>query len=282
MSVDFGENITDETNNRQQMYPLKNKDVEVQGKYFDIVPDGNLYTLDDSPIFAIRMRPFGINEIIKKYCKSYKFNAKVLTYKLNSPEYSLYTDDTERMYSSQKERMIEYFNFEELKNDEMRGIVIAITNSDDRLVHALPILYGFHKGKKRVIFLDSCWNFNLGSGAVVGAKFFKDNYKDIDCYCHNETIQADHHSCGIIACDFLKECLRSKAKLARKIMDSAENSVVDVQDYRAGTTFELHTYNLPSKLARFSQVSHRRRFKQSIDEINAKIYNCSFAFLRRN
>ena len=45
-------------------YKLLNKDVEIQGKYFDVVPDGNLFTVDDYPIFAVRLRPFGIDKII--------------------------------------------------------------------------------------------------------------------------------------------------------------------------------------------------------------------------
>ena len=92
-------------------YKLLNKDVEIQGKYFDVVPDGNLFTLDDYPIFAIRMRPAGINHIISFYKQKYHIECVVLTYKIQSNQYTLYTSDTKKMYDEQGQEMLKFFDF---------------------------------------------------------------------------------------------------------------------------------------------------------------------------
>ena len=47
---------TEHSQTANEEYSILNKDIELCGQYFDVVPDGNLYTIDDMPIFAIRMR----------------------------------------------------------------------------------------------------------------------------------------------------------------------------------------------------------------------------------
>ena len=211
------------SNNALQDYAsIKNKDVEWRGEYFDVVPDQNLYTLEDYPIFAVRMRPKGIDCIMEMYNKKYGIKTKVLRYKLNNYNYTLYTNDSEDMYITQQDALLKYFNFDECVNNEFRGIIISVVNQDNRLVHAIPFIYGKVDGKKKLIFLDPYFeNFgiiNESSGCITGARFFKQHLKDVECYCHGYTYQADHHSCGIIACDFVKNCLVKKGKLAKKIL----------------------------------------------------------------
>ena len=236
-------------------YPILNKDIEVRGKYFDIVPDGNLYTLDDYPIFAIRMRPAGINHIISFYKKKYQIECLVLTYKIQSNQYTLYTSDTKRMYEEQGGEMLKFFNFSMCKEGEFKGAVVVITNQDDRMIHAIPFLYGIVNNRRKLIFLDAFFSPDLGSGCIVGADFFYNAYSgEIDCYCHGNNIQADHHSCGIIACDFVKNCLKNKAQLAKKIIHS-QFVKTQIDNYENQTQSSVFIYELPAELKKFSQLS---------------------------
>ena len=112
------EQQTGDTTEGHFEYKLLNKDVEMQGKYFDVVPDGNLFTLDDYPIFAVRMRPFGIDKIMDIYNRKYNIKTSVLTYKLNTNQYMLYSNNSRQMYLTQKEQLLKFFNFDELSNNE--------------------------------------------------------------------------------------------------------------------------------------------------------------------
>ena len=249
-------------------YHVLNKDVELCGKYFDVVPDGNLYTMDDAPIFAIRMRPMGIAHIMQNYQKKYGFHTDILTYKINSDQYTLYTNNALQMYNTQKDALIKYFDFSKCGQNNFRGIIIVITNNADRLIHAIPYLYGVVDGRKKIIFLDPFFNPDIGSGCIIGADFFyRVHNGDIDCYCHGETIQADHHSCGIIACDFIKLCLKNNCKIAKKIMKNVvmrteiDNNVNIVNSW-------VNIYSLPTELRRFSQIRHDKAQQASVDEVS--------------
>lgn len=234
-------------------YKLLNKDVEMQGKYFDVVPDGNLFTLDDYPIFAVRMRPFGIDKIMDIYNRKYNIKTSVLTYKLNTNQYMLYSNNSRQMYLTQKEQLLKFFNFDELSNNEFIGLIITIVNEDNRLVHAVPYVYGKVDGRKKIIFLDAFGGLNCFSGCIIGAGFFQQNITDIDCYCHGNAVQGDHHSCGIIACDFVKNCLRNNAKLTYKILRSVKMRTV-VRDFEYDQDIEVNVYELPAELKKFSQL----------------------------
>ena len=109
-------------------YQVRNKDVELLGEYFDVVPDGNLYTLDDYPIFAVRMRPMGIKRIMEMYEKKYKFQTKVLTYKINSDQYTLYSDNARQMYSTQADEILKYFDFNSCENNSFKGVIMVVVN----------------------------------------------------------------------------------------------------------------------------------------------------------
>lgn len=248
---------------------LTNKDVEWRGEYFDVVPDQNLYTLDDYPIFAVRMRPKGMDCIMNMYCKKYNIKVQVLKYKLNNNNYTLYTNDSEQMYLTQRKELLKYFNFDACDDNEFRGIIIAVVNLDDRLVHSVPFIYGKLNGKKKLVFLDPYFeNFgivNEQSGCITGAKFFKLNIPDVECYCHGYTYQADHHSCGIIACDFVKNCLEKNAKLTKKILNNVVERI-KVGDERASCLINIFT--LPTELSRFSQIHHRKEEQKSLDEVS--------------
>ena len=257
------------SNNALQDYAsIKNKDVEWRGEYFDVVPDQNLYTLEDYPIFAVRMRPKGIDCIMEMYNKKYGIKTKVLRYKLNNYNYTLYTNDSEDMYITQQDALLKYFNFDECVNNEFRGIIISVVNQDNRLVHAIPFIYGKVDGKKKLIFLDPYFeNFgiiNESSGCITGARFFKQHLKDVECYCHGYTYQADHHSCGIIACDFVKNCLKNKAKIAKKILHSVCERI-KLGDERF--EYYLNIFTLPTELSRFSQIHHRKEEEKSLAEV---------------
>ena len=250
--------IVNDTNTEQPadktLYTLLNKDVELCGKYFDVVPDGNLYTNDDTPIFAVRMRPMGINYIMNSYKQKYNFETSVLTYKINTNQYTLYSDNSAQMYLTQRELLIKYFDFYKLKNNEWKGVIIVVVNKDDRMIHAIPYLYGLVNDRKKIIFLDPFFAPDMGSGCIIGADFFYREYNgEIDCYCHGETIQADHHSCGIIACDFVKNCLKNKAKLTNKIMQNVIMKT-DVYNYSNGTISKVYVFDLPAELKKFAQV----------------------------
>lgn len=247
------EQQTGDTTEGHFEYKLLNKDVEMQGKYFDVVPDGNLFTLDDYPIFAVRMRPFGIDKIMDIYNRKYNIKTSVLTYKLNTNQYMLYSNNSRQMYLTQKEQLLKFFNFDELSNNEFIGLIITIVNEDNRLVHAVPYVYGKVDGRKKIIFLDAFGGLNCFSGCIIGAGFFQQNITDIDCYCHGNAVQGDHHSCGIIACDFVKNCLRNNAKLTYKILRSVKMRTV-VRDFEYDQDIEVNVYELPAELKKFSQL----------------------------
>lgn len=247
-------------------YNLKNSDVESCTEYFDIVPDGNLYTFDGTPIFAVRMRVKGVERIMEMYKNKYKFKADVLSYKINSNQYTLYSSDLRQMYLTQKEAVKYFFNFDSLKPNEMKGMIIVVANSDDRMIHAVPYIYGTVDGRKKVIFLDPFGEINCYSGCIVGAEFFYNNYQDIDCYCHGRTLQADHHSCGIIACDFLKNCLKNNAKLAKKIMKCVKMRT-EVFDDANGLRTVVNVFETPNELVKFSQVSPKKAEEDVINGI---------------
>ena len=251
---------------------LTNRDVEWRGEYFDVVPDQNLYTMEDYPIFAVRMRPKGIDCIMNMYCKKYGIKVQVLKYKLNNANYTLYTNDSEQMYLTQQKELLKYFNLDDCGDNEFRGIIIAVVNTEERLVHSVPFIYGKLNGKKKIIFLDPYFEsfgiINEESGCITGAKFFKLNIPDVECYCHGYTYQADHHSCGIIACDFVKNCLEKKAKLTKKILNSVVQRI-KVGDERASCRINIFT--LPTELSRFSQIHHRKEEEKSLDEVGDKI-----------
>ena len=256
--------ITD--NNTPVNYTLLNRDVEWCCKYFDVVPDGNLYTMDDTPIFAIRMRPMGIKHIMDMYDKKYGFHTEVLTYKLNSHQYTLYSSNSKQMYVTQEDSIIRYFDFSQCKNKEFRGIIIVITNAEDRMIHAIPYIYGMMNGKRKLIFLDPYFEPDLGSGCVIGADFFYKKYQgEINCYCHGETIQADHHSCGIIACDVVKNCLKNKAKIVHKILDNVVMRK-EVQNHEGLPTSFIYIYNLPIEIRKFSQLNTTKAKDDSLAE----------------
>ena len=243
-----------------KQYNILNHDIEICGNYFDVVPDGNLFTLDDLPIFAVRMRPMGILHIMNSYNKKYNINTKVLTYKLNSNQYTLYSSDSREMYKTQKDAILKFFDFSQCKNNEFKGIIIVITNKDDRMIHAIPYIYGIIDNKKKIIFLDPYFELNIFSGCVIGADFFYQNINGIECYCHGETIQADHHSCGIIACDFVKNCLKSNAKLAKKILDSVIMRV-EVKSLHNNSTSYVNSFDLPVELKKFSQIHVKKQYE---------------------
>ena len=245
------ESINDKISN----YKLLNQNVELCGKYFDVVPDGNLYTLDDYPIFAIRMRSMGISYIMETYKKKYNFVANVLTYKIHTNQYTLYTDNTIQMYITQRDLLLKFFDFADCKEGEFRSIIIVITNEDNRMIHAIPYIYGILDKRKKIIFLDPFFNLNLSSGCIVGAEFFYNNLDhEIDCYCHGDGVQADHHSCGIIACDFVKNCLKNNARITKKILKSVKMRTEIANDSNGLKTI-VNVFDLPSELKKFSQLN---------------------------
>ena len=246
-------------------YNLLNKDVETCSDYFDVVPDGNLYTFDDYPIFAIRMRPKGIYHIMDRYNKKYKISCEVLTYKINEKQYTLYTNNTYEMYLKQKNNILQYFDFERCSDGDFKAIIIVVVNNDNRTIHAIPYIYGKINFRKKIIFLDPFYSIDLGSGCIVGAEFFYNNYDDIDCYCHGFNIQADHHSCGIIACDFVKNCLKNKAKLAKQILENVKMRTT-INNPDNGLTTTLNIYELPNELKKFSQTRIQEVKEKNINE----------------
>ena len=253
-----------EQNSLNTSYYVLNKDVEVCNNYFDLVPDGNLYTMDDMPIFAIRMRAMGIYHIMNMYERKYGFHTDVLTYKIHSHQYSLYSADTLQMYNTQKDVLLKYFDFSKSKINDFNGIIIVVINEDERMIHAIPYIYGVQDGRKKIIFLDPFYSADMGSGCIVGANFFYHAYNgDIDCYCHGQTVQADHHSCGIIACDFVKNCLQHKAKVVKKIFRSV-NMRVEINDGISEKNSYINVYELPTELRRFTQVKHNKAFEASV------------------
>ena len=250
-------------------YKLLNKDIEMQGEYFDVVPDGNLFTIEDYPIFAVRLRPFGISKIMDIYNKKYNIKSYVLTYKLNSNQYMLYSNNSRQMYLTQKEALLKFFNFDNINDNEFAGIIIAITNEDERLVHAIPYLYGKVNGRKKIIFLDAFGGLNCFSGCIIGAGFFQQNIPDIDCYCHGDAIQGDHHSCGIIACDFIKNCLRNNAKLTHKILRNVKMRTM-ARDFEYNQNIEVNVYDLPTELKKFSQLGINKAKEVAIQDTKSE------------
>lgn len=255
-----------QTDNKNEFYHVLNKDVELCSEYFDVVPDGNLYTMDDSPIFAIRMRPMGIRHIMDLYKKKYNLKTDVLTYKVHTYQYTLYSSNVIQMYNTQNEYLLKYFNFNDCKNNEFRGVIIVVVNEENRMIHTMPFIYGVVEGKKKLIFLDPFFALDTGSSCIVGADFFYHVYNgEIDCYCHGERIQADHHSCGIIACDFIKNCLQNNAKVVKKIL---KNVVMRAEvDGRSDKKSYVNVYNLPSELLKFAQIKHNKAFDVSLSDV---------------
>jgi len=250
----------------QQIYHVLNKDVEVCNEYFDVVPDGNLYTMDDSPIFAIRMRAKGIAHIMNLYQKKYNFYTNVLTYQIRTNQYSIYTSDIIQMYNTQKDEILKYFDFSQCKNNSFRGTIIVASNKYERMVHAIPYIYGVINEKKKIIILDAFFSPDTGSGSIISADFFYQAYNgDIDCYCHGQPVQADHHSCGIIACDFIKNCLQNDAKVAKKIIDSVKMRI-EIESRNLSKKTYINIFKLPSELCRFSQIKHNKAFELSLSE----------------
>ena len=250
-------------------YKLLNKDVELLGEYFDVVPDGNLFTLDDYPIFAVRLRPFGIGKIMDIYNHKYNIKSYVLTYKLNSNQYMLYSDNSRQMYLTQQEALLKCFNFDSINDNEFAGIIIVVTNEDERLVHAIPYLYGKVNGRKKLIFLDAFGGLNCFSGCIIGAGFFQQNIPDIDCYCHGDIIQGDHHSCGIVACDFVKNCLRNNAKLTYKILKNVKMRTI-VRDFEYNRDIDVNVYDLPTELKKFSQLGINKAKEMAIKDTESE------------
>ena len=246
-------------------YNLLNKDIETQGKYFDVVPDGNLFTMDDMPIFAVRMRPMGIAHIMNIYEKKYHFHTDVLTYKINTDQYTLYSNNSQQMYNTQRDILLKYFNFDSCKSNEFKGIIIVITNNDNRMIHAIPYIYGVVENRKKIIFLDPFFAPDMGSGCVIGADFFYRAYNgNIDCYCHGETVQADHHSCGIIACDFIKNCLSNNYKIVKKILSNVLMRT-EVYSYNEEGNSYINIFDLPTELRKFAQVKFHQVYSDSIE-----------------
>ena len=249
-------------------YHLLNKDVELCGNYFDVVPDGNLYTVDDVPIFAIRMRPKGIAHIMAEYQEKYGFYTEVLVYKIHTRQYTLYSDDAMQMYNTQTEALKAYFNFDTCNDREFRGVIIVVVNEDDRMIHAIPYLYGMLDGRRKMIFLDPFFAPDMGSGCIVGTNFFYRLYNgNIDCYCHGENVQADHHSCGIIACDFIKNCFQRDGKVLKKILKNVKMRVDICKGSEDGPVW-VNIYILPTELRRFTQISHNRTRADCLAEVD--------------
>ena len=259
MGVDFS-SCFDE---KDDIYHVLNKDVELCGDYFDVVPDGNLYTMDDAPIFAIRMRAMGVRYIMDSYQQKYGFTTKVITYKIHTNQYMLYSDNVSQMYNTQKEYLLKYFDFDCCKDNEFKGVIIVVINEDNRMIHSIPYVYGVVNGRKKIIFLDPFFALNARSGCIIGANYFYQTYNgEIDCYCHGERIKADHHSCGILACDFIKNCLQNNGKIVKKILNN-----VRMRAEIEGTTKTksyINVYSLPSELLRFTQIKHNEAFDISV------------------
>ena len=259
---------TEHSQTANEEYFILNKDVELCGRYFDVVPDGNLYTIDDMPIFAIRMRASGILYIMNFYEQKYGFHTDVLTYKLHSNQYTLYSDDTRQIYNTQQDAMLKYFDFSKCKDNEFRAIVIVVINEDDRLVHAIPYIYGLLNGRRKIVFLDPFYSPDLGSGCIIGSDFFYRAYNgEIDCYCHGELVQADHHSCGIIACDFIKNCLQHNYKVLKKIFKNVQMRTA-IENNESSNISYVNIYTLPTELRRFAQIKHDEAVKASLADSN--------------
>ena len=250
-------------------YQLLNRDVELCGKYFDVVPDGNLFTLNDYPIFAIRMRSLGVDKIMNMYQQKYNFKAQVLTYKINEDQYLLHSSDLRQMLTTQKEQILNFFDFSQIEENEFRGVIIVIVNQDDRTMHAIPYVYGKVDGEKVIVFLDNFTELNCWSSSIVGAGFFKKNIPDVKCFCHGYRIQADHHSCSIIACDFVKNCLKKKAKLIHKILKSVKMKT-EIFDGYTGFHFEVNVFELPDELKKFSQLKINQSKNTSFDVLDGE------------
>lgn len=203
---------------------IQNKDVEMLGKYFDVVPDGNLLTKHGVPIFAVRMRYPGIHVITRYYMQKYKILIDVKPFTVNTNEHTMYSTDAMLIYKNE-EFVKSTINFSNAKNNRFVGLIVCMINQDSRLMHAIPIIYGINaNNQKCVMMMDPCYEYNDQidpfSASIIGAKYIKEYFPDVNIFVHKTKMQADHHSCGIMACDILKNALAENGRVVKQMMST--------------------------------------------------------------
>jgi hypothetical protein len=260
---------------------LLNKDVEILGRYFDVVPDGNIFTQNAMPIFSVRLKAEGINIIADYYSKKYAIDIKTAIYNFNSENFTMYPNDASSVY--QHETIKKHFDFHSLKINGARGLIITLVNKDARLMHAIPIIYGFNEfGKKFVVIMDPYFEYEDGSieahtSSLIAAKFFYQNFNNIDIYCHNEKLIADHHSCAIVACDLLKNCLVKDAKILKTMLSNKIKTI----SIHSNCIFNINKFELNSEILKFSQLSNSYKSMSSSENVSRSRISF-FDYINRN
>jgi hypothetical protein len=238
---------------------LLNSDIEMLGSYFDVVPDGNIFTLDMMPIFAVRLKSKGISIIASHYYKKHNINIDVISYVINCDRHTLYQYDAKLIYSD-KSGLIDKIVFDQLqyKKDYFQGIAITVTNKNNGLMHTIPLVYGFDKkGNKIFVALDAYYNIgetiDENCSAILLCKFIKSHFPDAQLFVHNTKIQSDHHSCSIVACDIIKNFLIRDAKLLKKEILTSKPIQIPINDNTS--ILEANLINMPPEILKLSQFS---------------------------
>jgi hypothetical protein len=260
-------------------YKITNKSLEFLTDYFDIVPDGNLFLQSGMPVFAVRMRHNGTKIILQYYGKKHNINIQTFCFVSNEENFSIYYTHAKMLYENKSVDVLKYFNFNDLKQNEFAGIIFNIVNSSHRLMHSIPIVYGKNDQNKNVIILldpyfESNGKPDYYSSTIIGAKYFYDNMPNIEIYCHNQHIQADHHSCGIFACNVLKNMLVDNAKITKDIIGNKihEKVIINQNDDCIG----FNKINLHQEILKFSQLSSTINAIRQNKDIDVSKYKISF------
>ena len=284
---DILSNNLDATNGITSYLSLQNKDVELIYNYFDVVPDGNLYTKIGSPIFVVRLKSKGLEILANYYKKKYDVNIKILKYLIKyTNRNTIYSSDISKLITIHN--LAKKINFTKLNNNQQSGVIISLLNNEKRLMHGMSIVYGKkNNGKKFVIFGDPYYeyqnNIDEQSSVLVLAKYFNKNFNDIDIYCQNLHIQADHHCCAVVSTDFVKNCLINNGKILKEMIDKSDTIIFlasnindtyanviannrNVNDISTLTDlFIIHKYYLHSE---FLKLSHLNSTICSDDSMN--------------
>lgn len=235
---------------------IKNSDVAISNNYFDVLPAMQIYSLNLIPIFSVRLKSLGIMELINYYRSKYHINIILYPYKINTEDVMMCKTHAHKLFS-QSTNFIEYLDFDTIKNGGFCGMIISITNKNGLLVHAIPIIIGKkHDGTKVSILLDAYSVYSNGtpdidSGALICAKYIKENFSNqIEIYVQKDPIQADFHSCGVIALDIVKNFLVRSRKITRDTISSGNKCIITYPD---GKEIEVINFEMQPEIKKFAQ-----------------------------
>ena len=242
--------------------PLLNKDVEVIGNFFDVVPDGTIFSKEGLPMFVVRMKTSGLMYLAEHYKNKYNINIQVLEFQSNQSEFQMNSYDAMALYNKLNEKyFLSIFNS---PTDVTQGFIITLTNKDRRLMHAIPIVCGKEKNECFALILDPFFGDhsspNIYSSAIIAAKFFNEKFNikanyNVNLYCHNTKLQADHHSCGIFAIDAIKNSLIKNKQGISRMLKEYQDIFINLDPFQNINKMHIRFFNVHPNVLKLSQFT---------------------------